>query len=173
MTMLGFVALVAACLLAGIGIGVWRKCDIRINVLLLALVLTAVVAMGFSYAGGIDGVSQEMFAQLMATATSEEASADSRMSAIMQMLDSERAFVRDLIAVISIAGSAITLIGTAIGFLLRAGNDLSEPHAKAVEGLIARGEDAFRVASLMSRNVSPEEFERAMKAIERSAKHDD
>lgn len=144
----GIVGLVAICVLAGIGWGLHKKADVRVNVLLLGLVLTAVVAMAFGYASNIDGVSQQTFTRLTEAVASDAATATGRITALAQILDNERAFVRDLIAVISIATSAITLVGTAIGFLLRAGNDLTEPHALAVKALadnLPNGEKTAKV----------------------------
>lgn len=137
----GIVALVAVIVVVGIGIGVWRGRDIRINVLLLALVVTAIVAMGFGYASGTDGMTRETIAQLTDALASDAATATVRVNALLQLLDIERAFARDLLTVVSVAGGAVTLIGTIMGYLLRAGNDLTKPFLRALDMLDQHGDD--------------------------------
>ena len=119
--------------------------DVRVNVLLLAVAMLGLVGMGFAYARSVDGINDETFSRLAEAIASDAATASTRVAALSQILDAERAFTRDVLSVIAIVGAGINVLALAIGALLRSGNDLSKPHDKALELLAG---DADRVAEL-------------------------
>ena len=80
---------------------------------------------------------------LIATVTSDAATAQAKMDALLQLLTVERSFTRDMLGWSNVATAAITGLIGAIGFLLRGENDLKQPHNKLIDSVgSALGEDA-------------------------------
>ena len=120
---------------AAVGLAVWRKLDVRVNVLILALVMLGVVALAFNFALTVDAGGDLERARLAQALESEAGTAAQRVEALAQYLAADRAYTRDLLAVTQIGVGVVTALSLAMGALLRSGNDLSAPLRQALDTL--------------------------------------